>query len=135
VLVLAGIGAGVLISRDRTGQQITLEAVGQSNATATATLHGSRMDIRPNNLAPPKPGHYYEVWLTRTEPAATPGAPGPRPPTTQVVSVGTLNPGGAILTVPPSLVSVYDNVMVTDEIDNGDTRPSGIGVMSGQYHS
>jgi len=136
VLVLAGIGAGVLVTRDRTGppsQQIDLQAVAPWTATATATLQGSRIDVHPHNLAPPKPGHYYELWLTRTKP--TPGADGSITPTAKVVSVGTLNPTGAILTVPPSLASAYDTMVVTDEIDNGVTTPSGIGVMSGLYHS
>ncbi len=130
VLVLAGIGAGVLINRDRTGQppihvqgtlEIPLQPVGRWTGTATATIQGDRMDIHPNNLALPKRGNFYEVWLAKSGPAP------------KVVSVGVLGPSGASLTVPRSLVSAYDRIVISYEPDDGIAAFSGDAVMSGQY--
>lgn len=121
VLLLAGLGAGVLITRDPTGPQIAMTSDGPWTATATATLQGDRLDIRPRDLPSPKAGHYYEVWLANQTGRTTP----------KVLSVGVLNPSGASLTVPPSLASAYNTIVVTDEMDNGNPAPSGNSVMSG----
>ena len=127
MLLVAGIGAGILVSRGTTPagpapHHVAMQPVGAWTATGTVIMRGNVMEVDPSNLAPPAAGHFYEVWLVNRN--------GPTP---KLVSVGVLNPGGDTWRLPQSLISAYTTVEVSYERDDGNPAYSGNSVLRGQY--
>jgi hypothetical protein len=124
LLLLAGVGAGVIITRDNGsrpgGRQIALSAVGPGNAAGNATLRGNEVCVNPTNLAAPAPGHSYEVWLVN-------------PAGSKLLPVGMTSNGEGCWTIPADQVAAYNTVEISNEPDDGNPAYSGTSVLRGKY--
>jgi len=81
--------------------------------SAQLRLSGGRAELVVSHLAPPPPGHVYEVWLKRPRQ--------PPAPTSALFSV--TSEGSGDVAVPGSLHGV-SAVLVTPEPDGGSPRPT-----------